>query len=85
MESFVVYIIYSKTLDLFYKGYTSDLIQRIKNHVEGKSQFTSQTTDWELVYSKEFPNKKQAILEEKRLKKLNRRSIEKLINDFNSF
>ena len=54
----------------------------MKNHLEGKSQFTSQTNDWELVYNKEFSSKKEAIMEEKRLKKLNRKSIEKLVNDF---
>ena len=84
MESFIVYILYSKSLDVFYKGYTSNLLLRIKNHLEGKSQFTSQTNDWKLVYSKGFSSKKEAIMEEKRLKKLNRKSIEKLIAEYNS-
>ena len=40
---------------------------------------TSQAKDWEIVYVQEFAEKAEALKEEKRLKKLNRKSIEKLI------
>jgi putative endonuclease len=42
-------------------------------------KYTSQTRDWKLVYTNTFHTKKEALIEEKRLKKLNRVSIEKLI------
>ncbi|WP_374540800.1 GIY-YIG nuclease family protein [Flavobacterium sp.] len=76
-----VYIIYSKTLDVYYKGFTTDLNKRILEHTTGLSRFTSKATDWELVYSISFETKKEALLEEKRLKKLNRLSIKKLLMD----
>jgi putative endonuclease len=78
---FYVYILYSKSSNLYYKGFTTDLIKRLENHLSGKSKYTSTKTDWILVYSKEFEIKKEALIEEKRLKKLNRASIEKLISN----
>ena len=56
-------------------------IKRLENHLSGKSKYTSTKTDWVLVYCKEFEIKKDALIEEKRLKKLNRASIEKLISN----
>ena len=76
---FYVYILYSKSSDLYYKGFTTDLEKRLENHLAGKSKYTSTKSDWVLVYSKEFEIKQEALIEEKRLKKLNRASIEKLI------
>jgi putative endonuclease len=37
--------------------------------------------DWKLVYSKSFEIKREALQEEKRVKKLNRASIERLIQN----
>ena len=51
----------------------------MENHLAGRSKYTSTKNDWVLVYSKEFEIKKEALIEEKRLKKLNRASLEKLI------
>jgi putative endonuclease len=78
---FYVYILYSKSSNLYYKGFTTNLIKRLENHLSGKSKYTSTKTDWVLVYCKEFEIKKDALIEEKRLKKLNRASIEKLISN----
>ena len=77
---FYVYVLYSKILDVYYKGFSTNIQQRLKYHLNGKSLFTSQVKDWVLVYSKNFDSKKEALIEEKRLKKLNRTSIEKIIN-----
>ena len=78
---FYVYILYSKSSNLYYKGFTTDLEKRLENHLAGKSKYTSTKTDWILFYSKEFEIKKEALIEEKRLKKLNRAFIEKLISN----
>ena len=77
---FYVYVLYSKILDVYYKGFSTNIQQRLEYHLNGKSFFTSQVKDWVLVYSKNFDSKKEALIEEKRLKKLNRTSIEKIIN-----
>jgi putative endonuclease len=76
---FYVYIIYNQTLDIFYKGFTENLEKRIFEHQNGMSRFTSQNNNWVLVYSKKFETKKDALIEEKRIKKLNRKSLELLI------
>ncbi|MCA6422149.1 MAG: GIY-YIG nuclease family protein [Flavobacterium sp.] len=78
---FYVYILYSKSSNLYYTGLSTDLKKRLENHLSGKSKYTSTKTDWILVYSKEFEIKKDALIEEKRLKKLNRAPIEKLISN----
>ena len=77
--NYIVYILYSKQIDLYYKGFSENLKQRLQDHNEGKSNFTSQTNDWKIVYNKSFETKKEALIEEKRLKKLNRKAIEKII------
>lgn len=81
---FYVYIIYSKSLSVYYKGFTTELIKRLEYHNSGKSTYTSKVNDWEFVYSNSFETKREALIEEKRLKKLNRYSIEKLISDYSS-
>lgn len=54
------------------KGFTLNIEQRLIDHLEGKSNFTSKTDDWIMVYNKSFETKKEALIEEKRLKKLNK-------------
>ncbi|MGJ8594124.1 MAG: GIY-YIG nuclease family protein [Aquaticitalea sp.] len=51
MDEFVVYILYSKTYDLFYKGSTSNLIQRFRSHNElANKGYTSKFRPWEVVH-----------------------------------
>jgi len=78
---FYVYIIYSKDFDVYYKGFTENVTQRLHYHNENRSRYTSNKGIWELVYSKVFETKKEALVEELRLKKLNRKSIEVLIQN----
>jgi putative endonuclease len=80
---FYVYILYSKSFSLYYKGFTTDISKRLEYHNAGKSTYTSKTDDWELVYCDKFETKREALIEEKRLKKLNRASIEKIISNYN--
>jgi putative endonuclease len=76
---FYVYILYSMSLDVYYKGFTSNVEGRLESHLLGKSEFTSRATDWKLVYTMNYETKRLALIEEKRLKKLNRVSLERLI------
>ena len=81
---FYVYILHSKFFKLYYKGFTTDISKRLEYHNAGKSSYTSKTDDWKLVYSYKFETKREALIEEKRLKKLNKASIEKIISNYNS-
>ena len=76
---YFVYILYSAELDVFYKGFSTNVEKRLEYHLEGNHKFTSKVRDWKIVYTKDFGDKKSALIEEKRIKKLNRKSIEKLI------
>ena len=80
---FLVYIIYSISLDKYYVGYTGDnIIERIRRHnSKTKTGFTSKASDWDLVYSEEFLTKTDALKREKEIKaKKSRKYIEWLID-----
>lgn len=80
---YFVYIIYCPTQDLYYKGYTENLSRRQMEHNEGFSRYTSTKGPWTLVYQKMFETKREALIEEKRIKKLNRESVLRLIANQN--
>ena len=76
---FYFYILYSASLNVYCKGFSTDIEKRLEYHLNSKNKFTSKAKDWVIVYIKEFSEKTHSLLEEKRLKKLNHKSIEKLI------
>ena len=55
-----VYIIQSLQNDTFYKGITSNLEKRLKDHNAGRSTYTKKFMPWKLVYSEECENRKEA-------------------------
>ena len=63
-----VYIIKSGKTGKLYKGSTSDLKQRIKDHNTGKVNSTKAGVPWILIYYEAFLNKKDAGREELFLK-----------------
>jgi putative endonuclease len=75
-----VYILKSTVDGDFYKGITENIGKRFQEHNSGQSKFTSTKMPWTLVFLAEMHDKKNAIIEERRIKKLNRKSLEKLIN-----
>jgi putative endonuclease len=78
--SWFVYILKSDKDGDYYKGITEDIQRRLDERNSGESFFTATKMPWQLVYLKEMPNKRDAIIEEKRIKKLNKKSLEKIIN-----
>jgi len=79
------YILFSKNLDTYYLGHTSDsLEERIRKHHSHHKGFTAKTKDWELVYFETFSTKSQAYQREMSVKKKkSRKYIEALINASN--
>jgi len=71
-----VYIIENAS-GIYYKGYTENLEKRINEHNSGESRYTSGKGPWKLVYSKSFSSKREALIEERRLKRLNAKSIKR--------
>jgi len=77
---FYTYILYSKIRNKYYIGSTVNLTERLKKHNTNHAGFTGHTGDWCVVWSAVFQTKKEAILEEKRIKNWKSRvMIEKLI------
>ncbi len=69
MASFFVYVLYSSTSGKTYAGFTSDLKSRMDSHnVFAKKGYTIRYRPWVLIYTEEFPNKRDALLREKELK-----------------
>lgn len=66
---FTVYILYSKSADKYYVGYTSMSIdERLRRHLSNHKGFTGRIKDWELFYFEQFSEKSEAIKREKEIK-----------------
>ena len=75
---FFVYIIQSQKDNSYYKGFSENPKQRLEQHNNGESQYTSAKLPWTLVYIEELPTKRDALIREKTLKKYSHSQIEKL-------
>jgi putative endonuclease len=78
--SWFVYIIYSKSHDVYYKGENDRPYVRLIAHNANKSRYTSGKGPWEIVYIEELEDRTAALIREKALKRQNRRYIEWLIS-----
>ena len=66
---YTVYILHSITLNKFYIGHTSDLIEeRVRRHLTDHDGFTSKAKDWNLVYQETFSEKSSAGKREREIK-----------------
>ncbi len=65
---FTVYILYSKHFDRYYIGQTNDIEKRLVRHNKGYVKSTKAYKPWELVYSEEYPTRKEAVNRETELK-----------------
>jgi putative endonuclease len=84
MKTYWVYMMQSANNRALYIGVTNNLDRRVREHKEGSgSVFTAKYKCHKLVYYEEFGLIDQAILREKKLKKLSRANKEKLINAMN--
>jgi len=66
---FYVYLLQSDVDSTFYVGFTEKLEQRLKQHNNGESKYTSRKILWKLVYFENFETKSEALKRELFLKK----------------
>ncbi|RNL52213.1 GIY-YIG nuclease family protein [Pedobacter jejuensis] len=80
-----VYIMTNKNHKVLYTGVTSNLRNRVFEHINNHypKSFTSQYKCYKLVYYNFFWSIEEAIAEEKRIKGGSRLAKLKLINEFN--
>jgi putative endonuclease len=75
-----VYILYSTSKDKYYIGQTNCLDRRVKEHSSGLCISTKAGRPWELVYTKNFVTRSEAMKYELYLKSMKSKSfIRKLI------
>ena len=66
---FTVYVLYSKSFEKIYIGFTSDTEARFKSHNELATRgWTIRYRPWEILYTEKFETKINAIKREKELK-----------------
>jgi len=65
---FYTYILYSNSADKFYIGATENLENRLAKHRNKNKGFTNQATDWQIVFSKNFETKIEALALERTIK-----------------
>jgi len=65
---YYVYVLKSLKDYSLYKGFSSNLARRIKEHNQGKCKSTSGMRPWKLVYFEEFSEVEQALSREKYFK-----------------
>lgn len=80
-----VYILTNTGRTVLYTGVTSDLVTRIREHLEKvyPESFTARYNCNLLIYYKSYGSIEVAIEEEKRIKKLSRKGKERLIDTIN--
>ncbi len=65
----------------YYTGYTNNLKRRIEQHNQGEgAKYTKGRRPVELVYSKEFDSKSEAMKREYKIKQLTRQKKIELVN-----
>jgi putative endonuclease len=79
---YFVYILYSKSLDTFYKGQTSDLADRIKRHNLKQEKATKHGVPWTIVWSACKSSRSQAMALEIKLKNLSKKRLIEFINKY---
>jgi len=80
VTKYYVYILYSDSLDKYYVGFSSNVLERLKKHLQNHKGFTGKAKDWELKYKEEYESKPAALRRELQIKNWKRRKmIEKLV------
>ncbi len=58
---FYIYIIQSDLDHSYYKGFSENYLERLKQHNEGWSKYTSRKIPWRLVYVEFLKNKTETL------------------------
>ncbi len=73
--TYSVYILYSPSLNSFYKGHTDDLEDRLYRHNNGFEKATKDGRPWTILWYTSKPNRSKAIKLKGKLKNLSRRRL----------
>ena len=78
---YIVYILYSSTINKYYIGYTADAMQeRLRKDNSNHKGFTGKVDDWQVVYTENYSEKIAATKRELEIKAWkSRKRIEQLV------
>ena len=82
---YTTYILHSEQVDKFYIGCTSDLNSRLRKHNNKNKGFTNRSSDWVVVFQRDFISRTEALNFEKEIKSWKSKAmIQKLISSASS-
>jgi len=77
---FVVYILYSSSLQKYYTGQTNDIEDRLSRHNSGQGKYSKIGIPWELIWTKEVATRSEAMKLENQVKKQGaKRYLERIV------
>ena len=80
VHMYYTYVIKSQSLDIFYIGQTNNLTDRVNRHNQNRNKYTKGKGPWELIFSKGFVTRAEAVRLEMKLKSFrNKAFLEKWI------
>ena len=62
---YYVYILWSEKHDKYYKGFTTNPLERLRAHNLGESRYTKHFTPWKIIHLELFDEKSLALKREK--------------------
>jgi putative endonuclease len=78
---YYTYILFSSDLNRYYIGYSSNVEERLAKHNNHHKGFTNAGNDWEIVFTRAFETKQEALSFERKIKSWkSRKMIEQLIS-----
>ena len=80
-----VYVLYSPSLDQFYRGQTADLQDRLHRHNLGQEKATQRGTPWNLCWYTIKDNRSQGVILESKLKNLSRSKLINFMKKYDDF
>ncbi|MDR9488582.1 GIY-YIG nuclease family protein [Salibacter sp.] len=80
--SYHVYVLYSFSVDKFYKVYTNNLEERINRHNSGREISTKFGAPWSLIWTTEKKSASKAMTLERKLKNLSRQRLLIFMNKY---
>ena len=82
---YYVYILYSPSLNKFYKGQSSNVLKRLGYHNAGYESYSKRGVPWMLLWYKEVSDKSEANKLERHLKNLTQVRILQFLNKYGAF
>ena len=83
MRKYYIYFMTNKYNTVLYVGVTNNLQQRVLQHKNRISNFTTRYNVTKVIYWEEFSDIRNAIAREKQIKSWSREKKERLINEIN--